>query len=330
MTHTISRKGLFSAPLARALLALSFPCVVLAACGGGGTGGSGGGTTTGSGGSGGTPSDACTQFVACAETAEPQSTSGAKAAFGPGGACFQTQSREACLKNCTDGLLGLHLTHPTEPACALCHTDADCSGATPACDTQRGECVACTSAAQCQAPTAACDPSSHTCVACAADADCKAPLGACDLETHTCVACTSGAHCASGACEADHTCCEATSPCDAPACGSHTNNCGKSVSCGNCGSGDYCDEFGWCKPITTTYTCNLNGHNNMCTKGQELCQYYFNQGGSTAWCDPIPAACLNQLTCACLLAQHAYFPPDTCEAGSGPNGAGTLYVTTQP
>ena len=182
------------------------------------------------------PLDSCAAFIACTYETAPAQAAGATAAYGKDGACFATQSDETCHKGCTSGLESLHKLHPTSAACALCTSDAQCGGATPACAADRGECVGCTSSDQCGGASPACDLTAHSCVACVSDANCKGAKPACDTDTHTCVACTSGARCASKSCNADHTCCVPSRTC-AGSCGAVSNGCGVTLACGGCSIG---------------------------------------------------------------------------------------------
>ncbi len=296
-----------------------------------GEGGSGGGTTaTGTGGSPPAEQSTCDRYLACTSEVQPENLPAADVTYGPDGLCWKNFEAGVCNQACSDALVGLHLIHPDVPSCAVCTSDAECGGTTPYCSAERGECVPCTTAAHCQAPTPACHPMTNTCVACASDTDCQGDLPACDPGSSTCVECTSGSDCDSGTCENDNTCCVAESPCWSGSCGTLTDNCGNSVACGGCDNGDYCDsETSSCEPITTTFDCNLNGTNNTCTKNLQYCQYYFAGPGSTAWCSAMPAECQAQPTCACLLAAGEYFPPDDeCQAGTGPNGVGTVFITS--
>lgn len=327
---------------------LSFAIVLLAAslraaagCGGesGEASTGGAGTTSGSGGSGGSgagPLDACGQFLACSAQAAPDTLVAAEAGYGADGACFKIQTVAQCLDACSQGTLALHQIHPDATECALCRSDADCSGATPACSPTRGECVECTTAEQCSAPTPACDTATGTCVACGSDADCQSPLPACDPASHTCVACTSDSDCASGKCESDHTCCKAgPNPCVPGACDTHYDSCGKAVACGNCPASEACStvDGGYCKPISPTFTCKVSGSpGEECQKYKDYCTYFSaGPGSSSAWCSPVPQDCLAQFNCACLAAHFKYTPPkDTCSEGSGPFGAGSLSITVFP
>ncbi len=60
-----------------------------------------------------------------------------------------------------------------------CATNADCSGATPACNTATGACVACTSSAQCSGSTPVCG-SDNACHGCSSDSDCSGSTPHCD------------------------------------------------------------------------------------------------------------------------------------------------------
>jgi hypothetical protein len=122
-------------------------------------------TSTSSSGAGGqTGEDACTRFVACSFQVAPATAASTSAAYGPGGACWTTQAADACRQACQTGLEALHAANPGVSQCALCQSDPDCGGATPACDSNTGECVPCTSDANCQAPTTHCDVGTHSCV----------------------------------------------------------------------------------------------------------------------------------------------------------------------
>jgi hypothetical protein len=114
-------------------------------------------------------------------------------------------------------------------------------------------------------------------------------------------------------------------------CGNVYDNCGKTVSCGSCPNGMFCNSNSYCEATSTTFDCSAGGTNNTCTKYLQYCQYYFNgPGGTTAWCSAMPAACQANPTCACLASEGEYYPPDTCSPNTGPDGAGVLYVTSKP
>ncbi len=328
----------------RAAIVLLGAALALVGCGEGSSGGTPGDASTNADGgvdsgassdaaadSGPASGDACSRFVACSTKVQPDTTAATLAAYGPDGACWKTQTKQACEDACKNAIPALHALAPSEPACALCVSDQDCSAPTPVCSPATGACAQCKSAADCSAPLAACDTASGTCVACASSADCSAPLAACDTATHKCVECTGGAECSSGRCESDHTCCEPVAPCNADSCGTLYDNCGKAVSCGDCPTNQFCNTNSYCEPITDTFACNAGGKNNTCTKDLQYCQYYFaGPGGTTAWCSTVPAACQANPTCACLQSAGEFFPPDTCSEGTGPNGKGAVYVTSKP
>jgi hypothetical protein len=262
---------------------------------------------------------------------QPETAAATLAAYGPEGACFQSQSAATCEQACRDGIVALHALDPSEPACAVCVENQDCSAPTPVCNTATGECAQCASSADCGAPTPACDTSTGTCVACVSAADCSVPTPGCDLSSHQCVQCTVGSQCSSGKCDGDHTCCVPDDPCTPSACGPKYDSCGKTVNCGGCAGTEFCSTDGFCEAKSTTFECNAGGTNNTCTKYLQYCQYYFNgPGGTTAWCQPMPAACQANPTCACLASEGEFYPPDTCSPNTGPDGAGALYVTSKP
>ena len=92
-------------------------------------------------------------------------------------------------------------------SCVGCTEDAQCSGATPVCETKSGDCVACTKSDECSGKTPICDTEHFTCVACDGDKD------------------SSSAH-----------------PClgnDAPLCFKSGTNAGK---CGVCATNDDCAD----------------------------------------------------------------------------------------
>jgi hypothetical protein len=211
-------------------------------CGAGGSGGlggsSGGGGGSGLGGhGGGTDQPAiCARYVSCATAATPAGAAAVIAAYGPGGSCWTTTPAVAadCTTACKTGIAQLHTAAPA--ACPLCLGDAECSGATPACDGKKGQCVACTADTYC--PGGACDLTSGVCVECTGNQQCttsQKPI--CDTTSHKCVAgCLSDAGCTSpGASHCDaasHKCveCTADGQCagnpNGPVCNGFTHACG--------------------------------------------------------------------------------------------------------
>jgi hypothetical protein len=147
--------------------------------------------------------------------------------------------------------------------CRAC-TNADCTGATPACETtgsMAGQCVQCTSANKtaCTGGTPVCNPATDTCRACQAQ-DCTTPtpvcemsgakMGACvqcdpsnktactgatpvcDGTTFTCVSCTMDSDCMPGHVCQSHTCvtsgCKSNADCtnpSMPVCDATTGQC---------------------------------------------------------------------------------------------------------
>lgn len=276
------------------------------------------------------PTGPCARFVSCSLAVQPDTAAGTRAAYGPDGACWKTQTPEACDKACVQGTQALHAIAPTAPECATCSGNQECQSPTPICNTTIGACAECNSASDCGGGLPACDTQSGKCVKCASDSDCSGALSHCDPASHECVECVSGSHCSSSKCETDHTCCVKADPCYAGTCGTLYDNCGAQVNCGECSGGEVCNA-NLCEAVSSTFECNAGGTNNTCTKYQQYCQYYFNgPGGTTAWCSTMPASCVANPTCACLASANEFYPPDTCSAGTGPQGAGTLYVTSKP
>jgi len=293
----------------------------------------GGATATAEGGGGGdgegvASGDACSRYVACTVEVAPESAVEAMTAYGPEGACFASFDRATCLRGCQKALEGLHAIHGSVAACALCASDADCGGATPAC--AGGACVACADGSHCAAPEGVCNTSEHRCVQCTSDADCSGAMKGCLRATGRCAQCTSDTHCASGRCGDDQTCCVPVSPCTPGACGTKTDNCGRQVQCGGCAAGSYCDTGGGCRAITPTYDCYSNGSGDTCTKKYEYCYTYVNGPGTYSSCKYIPTECTATPTCACLRAQGTIFAKETCSEGTGGNGFGAVYVSYNP
>jgi Cys-rich repeat protein len=137
----------------------------------------------------------CARYVRCATQAMPASAAPVLAAYGPQGSCWEStaQVAEDCIAGC---LAGIEQLHPLSPAaCALCESDAECGGATPACDRSLGECVACSTDEHCPPSQPSCDTTSQRCVECGNDAHCSGSMPACDLATRECVQCTDNKHC---------------------------------------------------------------------------------------------------------------------------------------
>lgn len=121
--------------------------------------------------------------------------------------------------------------------------------------------------------------------------------------------------------------CVAPDPCSSGVCGAVVDDCGRSVSCGGCGTGKYC-EGNSCLTITSTYDCYANGSGAACSKNLQYCFLYINgPGGTYRSCKYSPAACNGTPTCACLRAQGTITASETCNEGVGPNGVGAIYVS---
>ncbi|HVU02668.1 MAG TPA: L-type lectin-domain containing protein [Polyangiaceae bacterium] len=91
--------------------------------------------------------------------------------------------------------------------CEPCVADAQCSGATPACNVATNQCVQCTATngSACTGSTPICNTGTHACVPCngnagsTATAKCPASAPFCDLGTGSCSAkCTADSQCAAG------------------------------------------------------------------------------------------------------------------------------------
>jgi hypothetical protein len=218
-------------------------------------------------GTGSAASPVCAGYLACATKATPAAASALLAAYAPSGTCWQTSETAAiCNAACTKGLEELHAAYPTDDACALCHADADCGGATPACNPDRGECAECSTDAHCHGATPACDHARHVCVACSRDAHCVDPrLPVCDQSANRCVECARGANCASGVCNGNR-CCQRAQRCRSSACGTEDDGCGGSIDCGTCSVGTC--SFGRCSTVGNT--CTLG--DKTCA-ADELCMY---------------------------------------------------------
>jgi hypothetical protein len=129
--------------------------------------------------------------------------------------------------------------------CVECIIDANCSGATPACDAATKRCVTCKASLGCTLPYV-CSPSAPVCVlpcvmdssecpgfidgcranvcsTCNEDDDCG-PALFCDVPHGRCVACLTDANCSA----------------PTPKCHQATGTCGECVKNTDCGSGGVC------------------------------------------------------------------------------------------
>lgn len=128
--------------------------------------------------------------------------------------------------------------------CVECISDAQCSGATPACDATTRRCVACRGSLGCAAPYV-CSPSAPVCVIpCLENTSCPGFIDGC--RDNVCSTCNENDDCATGrfcdvphgrcvACLSDEQCSGAT-----PRCHQATGLCGACVLNADCGAGGVC------------------------------------------------------------------------------------------
>ncbi len=234
-------------------------------------GSDGGGSPFDLGTTAGAPAAICARYVSCATAAAPAEAAATLMAYGPSGTCWQSTPEVAadCAVACQRGIEGLHGSDGAD--CPLCQSNADCGGATPACDSTKGECVACTTNAecagdtpicksdqcvggclddsQCNSSSPVCDPSSNQCYQCLSDGDCAAsPNGkGCDVLSHSCgCGLLFGGGGVGGCdpgmiCESDNLCC--APECGGAECGAPlVNGCGSDQMnyCGTCDKGGSC------------------------------------------------------------------------------------------
>jgi Cys-rich repeat protein len=155
----------------------------MGANGGSNTAANGGGNTGIGGGSAGTSGGANGQAAASGSpgapgSSGPQGGQGPSGPAGPPGANGQPSAGNAGT--------------PAPVKAPGCDTDADCSGATPACDMVNRACVQCTSTKPCSSGT--CDTQFNRCVPCLADMDCTNGQH-CDLDQRACFDCLNSSHC---------------------------------------------------------------------------------------------------------------------------------------
>jgi hypothetical protein len=234
----------------------------------------------------------CMMYVSCATAAAPSQAAAILAAYGPSGTCWTTTPEVAndCLLACENGVKGLHPAEPT--LCPLCQSDADCSAAKPACDSQKGECVECTRNQDCPSSTPVCrnqkcqpgclddngcssgrcDLTSNACVECLAAADCagsSSGLG-CNTTTHQC-GCGALVAGLGGGCPTGQICSDAfsgfccTPDCKNLQCGNANPGCGSdnAYACGTCSGNAVCNQ-GYC--TTFGQACTPGGSD--CSSGQ--------------------------------------------------------------
>ncbi len=158
--------------------------------------------------------------------------------------------------------------------CRACSGDAECGGATPACESS-GACGQCSAnnSTQCTGATPLCETGAGKCVRCLANADCSGTTPVCDGGTHTCRGCGGDGDCggATPACQASGACgiCSATntSKCTGatPACDVPTGTCVNCMSNAECGGN---------RPVcnTATHTCRALRDRHRVWRRNPACQ----------------------------------------------------------
>lgn len=224
-------------------------------------------------------------------TCKPCATN-ADCAGNPGGQACQTTGMKAgscviCAVDSDCPTMAAPKCDTTANECVACLTSADCSGATPECNSSN-LCVGCLTSADCSGATPVCDPTSSQCKACQNDYAMTNPgplscptaaLGACQpaatalagqcalcssIDNSACVTLTTTPVCipstATCGCVLD-TDCNADSYCDisSVATGVCTAGC-RTVDGGatNCSTGKYCSQTGGAVGTCTSEPCNSN------------------------------------------------------------------------
>lgn len=128
--------------------------------------------------------------------------------------------------------------------CVECVVDADCGGATPACDGLSKRCVACRGAVGCAAPYV-CSPSAPVCVLPCVDAvDCPGFIDGC--RAGVCSACNEDADCGALFCDVPHgrcvTCLTDAQCGDATRCDPVNDVCVECVRNADCDASEVCFE----------------------------------------------------------------------------------------
>lgn len=196
--------------------------------------------------------------------------------------------------------------------CVQCTTDANCSGATPRCDTTTNRCVPCLPGATDNCPMGQYCRADFVCErGCKSGADC--PSGMC--VNHSCTGCTNDNQCAAGSVCQSGTCvsaCSATNPCGAgqDCCNGHckdykndNQNCG---ACGNvCGSGTTCCN-GMCKRLDTITDCGTCG--TACGAGQGCCTGQCRALNTLTNCGTCGTACGVDQFCDGMTCRNQTFP----------------------
>ena len=102
----------------------------------------------------------------------------------------------------------LHESKLSDDAGTSCTSSAECSGATPICDTNVGQCVGCLAHTDCPDPAASSCNLNNVCVGCADSDQCShlTATPVCDTAQSTCVQCLADSDCDPNACTPDNTC----------------------------------------------------------------------------------------------------------------------------
>jgi uncharacterized repeat protein (TIGR01451 family)/MYXO-CTERM domain-containing protein len=229
----------------------------------------------------------------------------------------------------TDGNGGAAGQPPTDIVVDQCTTNAQCSGATPVCNTAASPkvCVACLTNQNCSTNAPVCNTTTHTCGPCVNDASCPASLpaclasGACGLcsgtnatkctgatavcktTTNTCVGCLTNTNCsgATPVCNtANDTCvgCLTNANCGGttPVCDPTMHTCGPCTSDANCGSATpACELSGACGQCSTTNKTACTGTTPVCNTAAGTCVGCLtntNCSGATPVCSATTHVCV--------------------------------------
>ncbi|MCA9529261.1 MAG: hypothetical protein KC543_03905, partial [Myxococcales bacterium] len=231
---------------------------------------------------------------------------------------------------------GAPLCSPSTGSCAICLSNADCSGRV--CDTVSRSCVPCNATSQCAGLV--CDTGSGTCVACDGDSGSGTP-SACEAAAPYCV----GGSCGTTRCTADADCgsgqwCDDLGGAGTATCEPKTDNgaaipggaCDATLGARACASG-VCDPDGdVCGLGIGQGTCASDAqcHAGVCVSSGpnagkcEQCASASECSGATPACDPATNACVqcaSSSDCSgsapsCDTSSH------TCVACAGDNGTG--------
>ena len=258
--------------------------------GGAGSGGTGSGGTAGSAGS---PSAACSTYIECVAQTTPIGLDAVIAAYGSTGSCWAQGDEDLCQNACRTGTIAAHQAFPSEEACNICDTSADCPFAQPACDVGAGRCVDCVSDVDCVgSDLPACEPATSTCVGCLGDHHCSDGKR-CELSNNTCVGCFDNSDCWQGdsgwICDATSRECRVClndGECGAGVCvGGSCVQCRNNMNCG--GATPYCD--------TSSHLCVGCSNDDACAPG--VCS-----GGT----------CCGQTACSDASAECGYVTDASC------------------